>query len=89
MIKVEYKAKAGMEDFFELAIAKKETYEADLEKAKADAIAEIEKQFEERKVRIETVLNEVADKYEVEVPDEIAVEENSDENTVDSETATY
>ena len=77
MIKIEYRAKAGMEDFFELAIAKKETYESDLEKAKEDAIAEIEKKFEERKIRIEKVLNEAADAYEVEVPDEV-VEENAE-----------
>ena len=85
MIKIEYRAKAGMEDFFELAIAKKETYESDLEKAKEDAIAEIEKKFEERKIRIEKVLNEAADAYEVEVPDEVVEENAENEETAVSQ----
>ena len=80
MIKVEYKAKPGMEDFFELAISKKETFDNDLEEAKADAVAEIEKKFEDRKNRIDTVLAEVADKYEVEVPEEIPTEESCEQS---------
>ena len=80
MIKVEYKAKPGMEDFFELAISKKETFDNDLEEAKTDAIAEIEKKFEDRKTRIDTVLAEVADEYEVEVPEEIPAEESCEQS---------
>lgn len=78
-----YKAKEGYEDFFELAKAKKEAFEADLEKAKTEAIARVEEEFAERKARIEKIFEEVADQEIIE--DEPVVEEQSVEEQAEQQ----
>lgn len=74
-----YKAKVGYEDFFELANAKREAFEAELEEAKAKAVAEVEAEFAERKAGIDKIFAEVS--VEEEIADEPVVEEEAVEQT--------
>lgn len=85
MIKNEFVAKKGFEDVFDLVVAKKEAYEIDLENAKAEAIAEVEKSFEERKEIIDEMFSKASVLVQVEIPDE-ELEEELEETELRNET---
>ena len=65
---VKYEAKQGYEDFFELAKAKKEAFEVELENAKAEAVAKVELEFADKKAVIDKIFADVS--FEEEVADE-------------------
>lgn len=75
------KAQAGLEDFFELANAKKEAFEVELAKAKEEAVAKVEEDFSSRAEAINNIFAQVA--IEEEIPDEeVAVSEEIVEEEV-------
>lgn len=67
------KAQSGLEDFFELAKAKKEAFEIELENAKVEAVAKVELEFAEKKSVIDKIFADVS--FEEEVADEEVVDE--------------
>ena len=70
MIKNEFVAKKGLEDFFDLVVARKEEFEINLENAKAEAIAKVEQDFSELKNELDELFAKVAVLVQVEIPDE-------------------
>lgn len=85
MIKTDFIAKKGFEDLFAVVVAKKEQFEIDLEKAKADAIAKVEEEFFTRKDIIDETFSRVSDLVQVEIPDEEVAEENLEAITIVAE----
>lgn len=71
------KAQAGLEDFFELAKAKKEAFEVELENAKAEAVAKVELEFADKKAVVDKIFADVS--FEEEVADEEVVDEIQEE----------
>lgn len=76
MRETKYVAKKGFEDFYELAVAKKEQFDSELTLAKEKAIAEVENAFASKKVAIDEILNKVSEIVEVEIADETPLQEN-------------
>lgn len=80
MIKNEFVAKKGLEDFFDLVVARKEEFETNLENAKAEAIAKVEQDFSELKNELDELFAKVAVLVQVEIPDEELEEELEETN---------
>jgi hypothetical protein len=76
MTETKFKAKLGMEKYFDLVNADKENFETERELAKAEAVKKVDEDFAERKNKLDNLFNQVADAYEVEV--EEVVEEKQE-----------
>lgn len=78
MIKSELKAIAGFENEFAHINERIANLELEIEEAKALAVAEVEARFEVTKNRLAKILAEVSEQVDVEVEEEPAVEEASE-----------
>lgn len=85
MIKNEFVAKKGLEDVFDLVVAKREAYETDLENAKLEALAKVEEEFSARKDDIDNLFSQTSVLVQVEIPDE-ELEEEIEETELRNET---
>ena len=75
MVKTEFVAKKGFEDLFDIISVKKANLDERQEIAIAKAIAEVQGEFAQEKIKLNDMFSMVADQIEVEVPDEPVAEE--------------
>lgn len=74
-------AKDGWEEIFNLVDAKRQNFDKELEEAKAEALAKVEQEFEEKRLEIEKFYLDASKEIQVEEPDEEASNEEVNEDT--------
>ena len=84
MIKTVVRALEGFEKQFDELNEMKANLENDKEIAKQEALAEVDRKFEQRQSQIDRVLKTVSETEEIEVPDEEIVAETEEVDVTES-----